>query len=147
MDIAAIINAAIATTINNAVTAAVAPLQQEIAALKEEIAGLKNGTAQAVPVDSLSVLNAMDNSEWFWERVAKFVAGEVDRSAERIREVVDSAVEEAINDHCGEYDHDDYDRHISDDDIHVEDGNAVDPDTVRDIVKELLDDATVKFSL
>jgi hypothetical protein len=55
-------------------------------------------------------------------------------SEHRIRVIAEAAAEQVMEEHCSNYDHDDYDRHISDDDKHF-DGDL--DDAVREAVSNL----------
>lgn len=78
-----------------------------------------------VPVSEEKMVEALNSQEWFWEKINRFVA-ERDSGAvlatireaiqddedvkDAIRQIADGACEEAISEHCSDYDHDDYDR-------------------------------------
>lgn len=58
-----------------------------------------------IPIDEARMVEALNSQEWFWDKLRNFI---------------DAATEQAMDDHCSNYDHDDYDSHISDDDRHFE---------------------------
>lgn len=78
-----------------------------------------------VPVSEEKMVEALNSQEWFWEKINRFVA-ERDSGAvlacireavqddedtkDAIRQIADGACEDAISEHCSDYDHDDYDR-------------------------------------
>lgn len=57
------------------------------------------------------------------------------------RQDVASLIEEAMDSHCSDYDHDDYDSHVSDDDKHF-DGDI--EDAVRDALSNMSFDVTIR---
>ena len=106
-------------------------LKQRVKALEAKPA---NATPENISCDAFVVY--LDNQEWFWEKLTR-----------KAKEVADAAAEEAIEDHCSSYDHDDYDRVSSAvDDLDLD--NIVSRDGLQDTVRDLLNDASidVRFS-
>lgn len=169
------INAIISQALAAAVQQALQPLQQEyankmgqmaqqIAALEARLLALENNPAQGVDTtleqrvaaleyqsanrherlrtlegaltDRVAALEEtlerLDNQEWFWDKIRRFT---------------DGAVEQAIEQHCEEYDHDDMlmsdalpdmDDYVTKDDMR---------DEVSDAVRDLMEGATVSIRL
>lgn len=148
IDINAIVNAVIAT----AVSEATQPLVEHIARLQERLAALENNPAigidtalaervaklenNPVVIDEVKMVEALNSQEWFWEKLSS-----------KAKEIADAAAEEAIVDHCQDYDHDDYDRVSNEvNKFHLDD--VVRLDDLQDTVRDLLNDASidVRFS-
>lgn len=166
------INTAINTAIATAVAEATRPLLERINALENIVAEYSPTLAKpAVQVDAAAAVEALNSQEWFWEKVGRFVtdngnitvddlhgfkqrlADAEDRldkittaSDERVQEIV----EQAIEDHCETYDHDEYDsmyqewggeeasEFVKDSDIE---------DKINDTVNDILRNATFSISL
>jgi len=78
-----------------------------------------------------SVLESLDNQEWFWEKIRNFV---------------DSGVESAIDSHCEHYDHEEYDRVVSEvGDVDLSD--LVSRDMVEDTVRDVINNASFSVSV
>lgn len=132
-DFNAVVNAAIAQAVNEALL----PLQQEYAnkmgEMAQKIAQLEAQLAEgltaavSVTVDEEKMVEALDKREWFWEKLGRFV---------------DGRTEEAIGEHCGNYDHDEYDRAVE----KIDDLNF-DEDAVEDKVRDLLDNSTISIRI
>lgn len=99
-----------------------------IAALETRIAALENNPAQGVD----TTLERLDDQAWFWDKIRRFTNG---------------AVEQAIEQHCEEYDHDDMlmsdalpdmDDYVTKDEMR---------DEVSDAVRDLVEGATVSIRL
>ena len=158
-DINTVINIAIA----NAVNEATRPLVEHIARLQERLAALENspaiGTDTAlaervakletklteadlftkvteVHIDEAKMVEALNTQEWFWEKLSR-----------KAKEIADAAAEEAIEDHCQTYDHDDYDR-VSSAVEEFDFDDVVSRGDLQDTVRDLLNDASidVRFS-
>jgi len=113
------LNAIVSAALNAAVAEAIKPLVERIAALENNPAqGVEPAPTNVTPAQ---IVDAMNNAEWLWEKL-------------------DNYVDAAIDNHCSNYDHDGYDRHISDDDIHFE-GDL--DDAVREAVGNLSFDISV----
>jgi len=127
------LNQILSAALNAAVAEAIKPLVERIAVLErridtlssqhvamgERLAALENNPV----IDEAKMVEAMNNAEWLWEKVNAY-----------IETGIEDRIERAIDDHCSNYDHDDYDRHISDDDKHFE-GDF--DDAVREAVGNL----------
>ena len=133
----------IAALENNPAIGVDTTLEQRITALE----GSKQISADAF-------VTHLDQQEWFWDKLARFVvnnggsvvADDLAQIKERItaiesetqgenrylnRDDVSALIEEAMDEHTSNYDHDDYDNHIQDDDKHF-DGDI--EQTIRDTV-------------
>lgn len=136
------LNQILSAALNAAVAEAVKPLVERITALesdafamRDSIEKIENNPAIGVDttlaaritaletapnaISAAAFVTYLDQQEWFWEK---------------LRGVADAAAEQVMEDHTSTYDHDDYDRHISDDDKHI-DGDL--DDAVRDAVSNL----------
>ena len=92
-------------------------------------------TEVTVPINEARLVEVLDQQEWFWEKLTR-----------KAGEAAESAVEEAINDHCTAYDHDDYDRAVT----AIEDADLDDIVTyrnIRDAVGEALNNASLSISV
>ena len=107
------INTILTQALTAVVQEATKPLLARIEALETKPA---EAQTTSVVIDKAQVVEALDNQEWFWEKIRNFT---------------DAAAERAIEEHTDLYDHDDYDSHISDDDKHF-DGDL--EQTIRDTV-------------
>lgn len=145
-DINNIINTAIATAVAEAIkplTAQVQCMDTDMTALKERIdtlekneealvrriAALENnpaGTPATITADAF--VTHLDNQEWFWEKLTR-----------KAHKAAEAAVEEAMDSHCSDYDHDNYDTHLGDDDKHF-DGD------IEDAVRDALNGTSVTLS-
>lgn len=141
------INLIISNALTAAVTTAIAPLNERIAALegtcqtqhegmvamRDRITALETKLTEAalfaqtnnvtIPIDEAKMVEALNSQEWFWEKLHN-----------TINDNVVSRVEEAMDAHLSDYDHDDYDAHIGDDDKHFE-GDL--EDAVREAIGNL----------
>ena len=110
----------------------------DLVQVKQRIEALENIAAEYSPTASINearLVEVLDQQEWFWEKLMRKAA-----------EAAESAVEEAINDHCNSYDHDDYDNVA----CAVNDANLDDMvtmDNLRDEIKQVLRDATVSIDV
>jgi len=132
------INTIISQALAAAVQQATAPLLERIAALDthlaeviDRIAALENNPAQGVDTTLEETLQRLDNQEWFWNKLRNFT---------------DGAVEQAIEQHCEEYDHDDMvmKHELPDMDDYVTKDEM--RDEVSDAVHDKLDNATLRIS-
>lgn len=141
----------------------VATLEKNEDALVRRIAVLENqpaGTPTTITADAF--VTHLDNQEWFWHKIAGFVANhsaitgndlelvksrldeleETDGrglTKDQVREIAESAAEEALDSHTSDYDHDEYDSHLQDDDRH--------PDSdIEDAVRSALNGTSVTLS-
>lgn len=147
-DINAIVNAAINAAVQEAIkqhnTDIVALAQRcaalettlddtigELDTLKQRVKALE---ASPVVIDEAKMVEALNSQEWFWEKLTS-----------KAKEVADAAAEEAIEDHCNSYDHDDYDR-VSSAVADLDLDDIVSRDCLQDTVRDILSDATISVS-
>lgn len=162
------INAIVSAALTAAVEQATKPLLERIVALEARIEKLDNAyyidyrvladrlTAlennPAIGVDttllarvvaleneeSNTLSNAIDNldgQEWFWEKVSR-----------KAGQAALAVVEEAMEDHCSGYDHDDYDRVSSAvDELELDD--LVKREELHAEIQDIMDNATVSIRL
>lgn len=154
------INAIISQALAAAVQQATAPLLERIAALETRLLALENNPAQgvdttleqaavnkdaherqlfvlqhltariaalethtAVLVQHGGIVEYLDNQEWFWNKLRNFT---------------DTAVEQAVEQHCEEYDHDDF---VTEDKL----DDYVQKDSFRDEIEDVLNNATIRI--
>lgn len=150
-DINAIVNAAITEAVNARITEVLQQHANTVAALAERIAALENNPAQGVDTSVVagnytpisneqikaalqewatkdSLLEHLDNQEWFWEK---------------LQNRIDSTVEAGIDDHTSTYDHDSYDNAVSD----LEDRDYVTNDSLEDAVREAVGNLSFDISV
>jgi len=116
-DLNAIVNAAIATAVDARLTEVLQQHANIVGALAERITALENNPAidaletklteaklfeqttnVTIPIDEAKMVEALNSQEWFWEK---------------LRRTTDAQIEQAMDDHCSTYDHDDYDNVVS----------------------------------
>jgi len=164
------INTAINTAIATAVEQAVKPLVERISTLETRLAEaalFTQTTSVTVPVDEAKMVEALNSQEWFWEKVGRFVAengnitvedmhgfkqrladaeDRLDKITTASDERVQEIVEQAINDHCETYDHDQYDDMVT-----VWGGESPDEfvkdDDLRGVVQDIMNDASFEVSV
>jgi hypothetical protein len=140
-DLNAIVNAAL----QQAVAEAIKPLVERITALENNPAiGTDTVLAErvkvleerpAVHIDEAKMVEALNSQEWFWEK---------------LRRTTDAQIEQAMDDHCSAYNHNDYDNVYSEwggesvGDF-VKEGDL--GETVREQVEEALNNATFSVSI
>jgi hypothetical protein len=100
-----------------------------------EAALFEKNTNVTIPIDEAKMVEALNSQEWFWEK---------------LRGVADAAAEQAMDDHCENYNHDEYDSVVSN-------WNDEDPadflregdlhDQIDDRVHETLRNATFSISI
>ena len=129
------INTILSQALTAAVQQATAPLLERIATLESQSAALLSRVTalEATSIQGIGVLlENLDNQEWFWEKIRAFT---------------DGAVEQAVEQHCEEYDHDDMltsdalpdmDDYIKREDLDSE---------VRDAVSDIMEGATVSIRI
>lgn len=129
------INTILSQALTAAVQQATAPLLERIATLESQSAALLSRVTalEATSTQGIGVLlENLDNQEWFWEKIRAFT---------------DGAVEQAVEQHCEEYDHDDMltsdalpdmDDYIKREDLDSE---------VRDAVRDIMEGATVSIRI
>ena len=107
------------------------PAQGVDTTLEQRIAALEKHTA--VLDQHGGLLEYLDNQEWFWEKIRRFADG-----------VVESAVEQAIQNHTDMYDHNDF---VTEDklDDYVKTENL--ESEVCDAVRDIMESATVSIRI
>lgn len=145
-DINTLINTAIANAVNEALLSLQQRYAEKIAALEARCAALENNPAigtdtalaarvaklenNPVVLDEAKTVEALNSQEWFWEKLSR-----------KAKEIADAAAENAVEDHCHDYNHDDYDRTSSEvDDFDLND--VVRVDDLQNAVKDLMQDAS-----
>lgn len=122
----------------------------ELDTLKQKVNALENNPAIGVDttlerriaalegskqISADAFVTHLDQQEWFWEKLAR-----------KAKEIADAAAENAVSDHCSDYDHDDYDRITNEvDDVDLSD--VVTSDNLRDEIKSVLRDASVSIDV
>jgi hemolysin-activating ACP:hemolysin acyltransferase len=94
----------------------------------------KNTTVQT-DFTPAQIVEAMNNAEWLWEKVNNYV---------------DASIEQAIDDHCSTYDHDQYDEVYNEWGGESPDNFLKDEyvdDQIEEKVKEVLNNATFSISI
>ena len=95
----------------------------DLVQVKQRIEALENIAAEYSPTASINearLVEVLDQQEWFWEKLTRKAA-----------EAAEAAAEEAINDHCSTYDHDEYDRVVNELD-EIDRDEIVTVDNLRD---------------
>ena len=108
----------------------------DLVQVKQRIEALENIAAEYSPTASINearLVEVLDQQEWFWEKLTRKAA-----------EAAEAAAEEAINDHCSTYDHDDYDN-VSSAVNDVDLDNIATLDNVRDEIKDVFRNASVSI--
>lgn len=187
------INSILTQALAAAVAEAMLPLQQEyankmgematrIAALETRLLALENNPAQGVDttletrVAALEkhtavldqhggILEYLDNQEWFWEKVSRYITNysditvdELHNIKERLEKIttasdarIQELVEEAIDNHeegMSHYDEDDIDTKIDAAiEQHEENRTHGDDDDIEEIVQKLLNSASISISV
>lgn len=134
------INTIISQALAAAVAQALQPIQQEydnkMGEMAQKIAALEGAlTDRVLALESPStqgigvLLENLDNQEWFWHKIRAFT---------------DGAVEQAVEQHCEEYDHDDF---VTEDKL----GEYVKTEDLasemRDDVRDILNGVTVSIHI
>lgn len=92
-------------------------------------------TEVTMPINEARLVEVLDQQEWFWEKLMR-----------KAGEAAESAVEEAINDHCSTYDHDDYDNTSSAvNDVDLDD--LVSRGDLEDAINSALHNATITIRI
>ena len=155
------LNQILSAALNAAVAEAIAPLVKRITALEEGCVGIdprlleqrvalletklteaklfEQTTNVTIPIDEAKMVEALNSQEWFWEKINAY-----------IETGIEDRIERAIDDHCSNYNHDDYDSVVSN-------WNDEDPadflregdlhDQIDDRVNETLRNATFSISI
>ena len=129
-DLNAIVSAAIATAVDARITELMQQHANIVGALAERIEKLENNPAIGVDTTLEQRIAALEVR----------VDNNVEASEARIRVIAEAAAEQALDEHYSSYDHDSYDSHRDDDDIHIE-GDL--EDAVTDAVRNLTFEVTV----
>ena len=136
------INALFLSAITAAVAEATKPLAAKVEALEQQLAQAKaevkptNDAATPAAITADAFVTHLDNQEWFWAKLQTFVEKELDSQ-------IDVKIEEAINDHTSDYDHDDFvtrgdvEAVVSDE---VDNRDIVTKDEVEDMIDDKLGD-------
>lgn len=96
-----------------------------VKALTDRVAALESTSTQGIGV----LLENLDNQEWFWHK---------------IREFTGTVVEQAVEHHCDEYDHNDFVTEDKlDDYVKTEDFES----EVCDVVRDIMEGATVSIRI
>jgi hypothetical protein len=139
------VQSALDAHIKRMVEEATAGLVEHIAGLSQRIDALETKLTEAklfeqttnvtIPIDEAKMVEALNSQEWFWEK---------------LRRTTDAQIEQAMDDHCSTYDHDEYDNVVSN-------WNDEDPtefvresdidDKIEGQVNEVLRNATVSISI
>lgn len=115
------LNAIVSAALNAAVQQAIAPLVERIATLE-----LQRGEMQRTIVTYSERISALENNpaqgvdSTLERRIAALESETQGENRYLDRDDVISLIEEALEEHNSNYDHDEYDSHISDDDKHTE---------------------------
>jgi hypothetical protein len=117
-------------------------LEQRVALLETKLTEAKlfeQTTNVTIPIDEAKMVEALNSQEWFWEKINAY-----------IETGIEDRIERAIDDHCSNYNHDDYDSVVSN-------WNDEDPadflregdlhDQIDDRVNETLRNATFSISI
>ena len=131
IDLNTIISQALAAAVQQATAPLlerIATLESQSAALLSRVTALESPSTQGLGV----LLENLDNQEWFWEKIRAFT---------------DGAVEQAVEQHCEEYDHDDMltsdalpdmDEYIKREDLDSD---------IRDDIRDIMEGATVSIRI
>ena len=108
----------------------------DLVQVKQRIAALEQATPETpAAISAAAFVTYLDQQEWFWEKLTSKAA-----------EAAESAVEEAMNDHCTTYDHDDYDN-VSSTVNDVDLDNVVTHDNLRDEIQRVLREVTISIDV
>ena len=155
-DINTIVNAAIAEAVNAHLTEVLQQHANIVAALAERIDTLEGICATqhegmvamrdriavlaaeliadkpAIVIDEARMVEALNSQEWFWEK---------------LQNRIDAATEQAVDNHCSNYDHDNYDSAVSDFEDMPSLDDYVTRDEVRSEIEDVLNNATLSLSI
>lgn len=156
IDLNTILTQALTSAVTTAVEAATKPLIERIAALETaqaaEEAQAEAPTAFAIYRATNDVLEGLDQKEWFWDKVATFVAKEVSSHDFGLAEQVSDAVETAIESALENYDFgleeqisDAVKEVISDYDFSSEVSDALDNYDLEDKITETVKEMTFRL--
>lgn len=137
------INNIISLALTSAINKAIEPLLERIdtlekneEALVRRIAVLETnpaGTPATITADAF--VTHLDNQEWFWEKLTR-----------KAHEAAEAVVEEAMDSHCSDYDHDDYNQ-VSSNLSNYDLDDFVTNDNLEEAVNDVLKNATVSISI
>lgn len=110
--------------------------REDIDALKARVWALEQATPETpAAISAAAFVTYLDNQEWFWEKLMR-----------KAGEAAEAAAEEAINDHCSTYDHDDYDNTSSAvNDVDLDD--LVSRGDLEDAINSALHNATITIRI
>jgi hypothetical protein len=83
-------------------------------------------------IDEARMVEALNSQEWFWEK---------------LQNRIDAATEQAVDNHCETYDHDEYDSAVSKVDDLPDLDDYVTRDEVRSEIEDVLNNATLSLSI
>lgn len=106
-------------------------LVKRIAALEAAPAASQTSNV-TIPIDEAKMVEALNSQEWFWEK---------------LQNRIDAATEQAVDNHCETYDHDDYDSAVSKVDDLPDLDDYVTRDEVRSEIEDVLNNATISLSV
>ena len=108
----------------------------DLTRMEQRIEALEQATPETpAAISAAAFVTYLDQQEWFWEKLTR-----------KAGEAAESAVEEAINDHCSTYDHDDYDN-VSSAVNDVDLDNVVTHDNLRDEIQRVLREVTISIDV
>lgn len=105
----------------------------DLVQVKQRIEVLEN--TSFAPINEARLVEVLDQQEWFWEKLMR-----------KAGEAAEAAAEEAINDHCSTYDHDDYDN-VSSTVNDVDLDNVVTMDNLSDEIRRTLREVTISIDV
>lgn len=137
--ILAAITAAIEETIRTMIDERLGALEQRVGVV--QAAALKTAERVGVLEDNKGMTadafaTYLDGQEWFWGKLATFATKQA-----LTEDRVEALIENAMDEHTSTYDHDSYDSHRDDDDVHLGE------DTVKDAVDEALSGREITVTL
>ena len=187
------INSILTQALAAAVAEATKPLVERIAALETRLLALENNPAQGVDTTLETrllalekhtavldqhgdILEYLDNQEWFWEKVSRYITNYSDITVDELHNIkgrlveleahednvyhydkgavetlIEKAIEEAIDEHnerTSHFDEDDIDTKIDNAiDNHEENRTHGDDDDIEEIVQKLLNSASISISV
>jgi hypothetical protein len=183
------INSILTQALSAAVAEATKPLVERIAALETRLLALENNPAQGVDTTLETrllalekhtavldqhgdILEYLDNQEWFWEKVSRYITNYSDITVDELHNIKGRLVElEAHEDNVYHYDkgavktlieeaidaHLENANHLDEDDIDTKIDNAIDnheenrthgdDDDIEEIVQKLLNSASISISV
>lgn len=137
--ILAAFSAALERAISQAVATHVQDLQTRLDDLADRTAQLEN---QAVVTSNVAAAGLDDELLKIKARLDELEATDArDLTKDQVRAIAEAAAEAAMDSHCSDYDHDDYDSHVGDDDKHFE-GDI--KDAVRDALSNMSFDVSIR---